>query len=84
MDVVNLPSGKKVLSITSVVTFLGFLDTFILIPIMALYATELSASASIRGLIIGLYSIVNTPANIIFGRLIDRVGYRLPLIFGLA
>ncbi|UCH43716.1 MAG: MFS transporter [Dehalococcoidales bacterium] len=84
MDVVNLPSGKKVLSITSVVTFLGFLDTFILIPIMALYATELGASASIRGLIIGLYSIVNTPANIIFGRLIDRVGYRLPLIFGLA
>ena len=84
MDIVDLPSDKKVLSITSVVTFLGFLDTFILIPIMALYATELGASASIRGLIIGLYSITNTPANILFGRLIDRVGYRVPLIFGLA
>jgi len=84
MDIVDLPSSKKVLSITSVVTFLGFLDTFILIPIIALYATELGASASIRGLVIGLYSIVNTPANIIFGRLIDRVGYRVPLIFGLA
>jgi len=54
-----------------------------LIPIIALYATELGASIGIIGLIIGLYSITNTPANILFGRLIDRVGYKLPLITGL-
>jgi len=77
------PQTRRVLPITSVVTFLGFLDTFMLIPIIALYATELGASIGIIGLIIGLYSITNTPANILFGRLIDRVGYKLPLITGL-
>jgi MFS family permease len=35
------------------------------------------------GLIVGLYSIINTPANIVFGRLIDRVGHSAPLIGGL-
>lgn len=35
------------------------------------------------GLIVGLYSITNTPANIFFGRLIDKVGYKKPLIAGL-
>ena len=73
----------KALPITLVVTFLGFLDTHLLIPVMALYAAELGAGVGIIGLIIGLYSVTNTPANILFGRLIDRVGYKLPLIFGL-
>ncbi|MFC1904428.1 MFS transporter [Chloroflexota bacterium] len=75
--------AKQVLPISSMVTFVGFLDTHLLIPVMALYAYELGASVGIIGLIIGLYSITNTPANIIFGRLIDKVGYRVPLIIGL-
>ena len=74
---------KRVLAITSIVTFLGFLDTTLLLPVMALYAAELGAGIGITGLIIGLYSITNTPANILFGRLIDRVGYKLPLAAGL-
>ena len=74
---------RRVLPITSIVTFLGFLDTTLLIPVMALYAAGLGASIGITGLIIGLYSITNTPANILFGRLIDRVGYKLPLVAGL-
>jgi len=77
------PQTRKIIPITSVVTFLGFLDTHLLIPIMALYAYELGARVGIIGLIIGLYSITNTPANILFGRLIDRVGYKVPLIAGL-
>jgi len=75
--------ARWVLPITSVVTFLGFLDTHLLIPIIALYAAELGASIGIIGLIIGLYSLTNTPANILFGRLIDRMGYKVPLIAGL-
>lgn len=77
------PQARKVLPVISAVTFLGFLDTHLLIPVMALYATELGASVGIVGLIIGLYSIANTPANIFFGRLVDRFGYKLPLIIGL-
>ncbi|MFC1914105.1 MFS transporter [Chloroflexota bacterium] len=73
----------KILVVASVITFLGFLDTHLLIPIMAIYASELGASVGLIGLIIGLYSLTNTPANVIFGRLIDRVGYKFPLIVGL-
>lgn len=65
------------------ITFVGFLDTHLLVPIMALYAVELGASVSMVGLIIGLYSISNAPANILFGRVIDRVGTKLPLTIGL-
>ncbi len=73
----------KVLPITSVVTFLGFLDTNLLIPVMALYASGLGASVGVTGLIIGLYSVTNTPANIFFGWVIDRIGYKTPLVAGL-
>lgn len=75
--------GRRVLPLISAVTFLSFLDTPLLIPIMALYATELGASVGIIGLIIGLFSIVGTPASIFFGRLVDRFGYKMPLIAGL-
>ena len=83
MSDLKQPQARWVLPITSVVTFLGFLDTHLLIPIIALYAAELGASIGIIGLIIGLYSLTNTPANILFGRLIDRIGYKVPLIAGL-
>ena len=83
MSELKQPESRAVLPIISVVTFLGFLDTNLLIPIMALYATELGAGVGITGLIIGLYSITNTIANVLFGRLIDRIGYKLPLTVGL-
>jgi len=77
------PRARATLPIISIVTFLGFLDTHLLIPVIALYAHGLCDSVGITGLIIGLYSITNTPANVLFGRLIDRVGYKIPLIAGL-
>ena len=83
MNELARPQTRKVLPVISVVTFLGFLDTHLLIPVMALYASELGASVGIIGLIIGLYSLTNTPANILFGRLIDRIGYKIPLLAGL-
>jgi len=76
--------GRRVVPIVSAITFLGFLDTHLLIPVIALYASGLGAGMGVVGLIVGLYSIVNTPANIIFGRLIDRVGHRAPLRAGLS
>ncbi len=83
MNELTRPQAKRVLPVISVVTFFGFLDTHLLIPIIALYAYDLGASIGIVGLIIGLYSIANTPANIFWGRLVDRVGYKLPLMAGL-
>jgi MFS family permease len=83
MNNITPPQFKRVLPVVSIVTFIGFLDTHLLIPVMALYAYDLGASVGIVGLVIGLYSIVNTPANIFFGRLVDRVGFKLPLVVGL-
>lgn len=83
MNVTQSVKSRRVLPILSSVTFIGFLDTTLLVPVMALYAAGLGAGLGITGLIIGLYSIVNTPANIFFGRFIDKVGYRFPLIAGL-
>ncbi len=83
MNELEQPQSRRVSPITFVVTFLGFLDTHLILPVMALYASGLGASVGIIGLIVGLYSITNIPANILFGRLIDRVGYKLPLIAGL-
>lgn len=80
---ISQPQAQKVLRINTIITFLAFMDTPLLLPIMALYAAELGAGAGIAGLIIGLYSITSTPANILFGRLIDRVGHKAPLITGL-
>ncbi|MFC2067554.1 MFS transporter [Chloroflexota bacterium] len=69
--------------IASILNFLSFLDTNLIIPVIALYASTLGANPAMIGIIIGLYSITNTPANIISGRWIDRTGYKLPLIVGL-
>ena len=75
--------NKNILPLISAVTFLGFLDTHLLLPVLSLYASGLGATTVIAGLVIGLYSITNTPANILFGRLMDRVGYKVPLVIGL-
>ncbi len=83
MNKLTLPRVKNAIPVLSVVTFVGFLDTHLLIPVMALYAHELGAGIGSVGLIVGLYSIINTPANIFLGRLVDKLGYRLPLIAGL-
>ena len=74
---------RKGLPLISVITFIGFLDTHLLIPVVALFASELGASVGVVGVIVGLYSLTNTPANVLFGGLIDRVGYKVALVAGL-
>lgn len=65
------------------ITLLGFLDTHLLIPVIALYAVSLGGQAGTAGFIVGVYSITNTFANVLGGRLVDRYGFRRPLIAGL-
>jgi len=72
------------LFLISILNFISFLDTTILIPIIALYATTLNIGPGTIGFIIGLYSVVNSPTNLFSGRLIDRIGYRIPLLIGMA
>ncbi|MDP2919831.1 MAG: MFS transporter [Dehalococcoidia bacterium] len=67
----------------TIITFFSSLDTTLLLPVMSLYASEIGASVSIAGLVIGLYSITTTPVSVFFGRLIDKVGYKVPLVVGL-
>ncbi len=83
MNRLTLPRVRNAIPVLSIVTFVGFLDTHLLIPVMALYAHELGAGIGTVGVIVGLYSMVNTPANVFLGRLVDKLGYRLPLIAGL-
>ena len=83
MNGINTIRTKSFLPLNFIVTFICFVDTHMLIPVLALYAASLGASVGIIGLIVGLYSITNIPANIFFGRVIDKVGYKIPLVLGL-
>src|SRR3972149_11421455 len=64
-------------------TLLGTMDTNALVPIIALYAATLGADVVQVGIIVGLYSAVHAPANLLFGRLADRWGRVRPLRIGL-
>lgn len=75
--------NKKILLLIFGITFLGFIDTQMTVPIMRLYADNLGATVATAGFIIGMYSIVNTPANLVFGPIIDKLGRKVPLIIGL-
>ena len=76
--------GQPNLLLISTINFLSFLDINLLIPMIALFAATLGTGPGAIGILIGLYSVTNTPMNIISGRLIDRTSYKLPLLIGLA
>jgi MFS family permease len=64
-------------------TMLGTVDTAALLPLIAFYAMAVGADILTTGIIVGLYSAVHAPANLLFGRLIDRTGRKRPLTIGL-
>jgi MFS family permease len=65
-------------------TFMGTMDSNAMVPVIALYAETLGADLFLNGLIVAMYSIVHIPANIVFGRLADKIGLKNPFIIGLA
>lgn len=69
--------------LNSVITFLSFIDTNLLIPVIALYASSLGAHVGLIGILVGVYSVTNFLVNIFAGRWIDRFGFKKPLIIGL-
>ena len=74
---------KGILPLVFGITLLGFIDNQMIHPILRFYADDLGATVAVAGLVIGMYSILNTPANIIYGPIMDRFGRKIPLIAGL-
>ena len=83
MDKSSLTRARSLPHLNLIITTICFVDTHLLVPIIALYSSSLGASVEMIGLIVGLYSVTNIPANVFFGRIIDRVGFKKPLIVGL-
>src|SRR6266699_365290 len=64
-------------------TMFGTVDSNALVPVIALYSQLVGADVLQTGIIVGLFSVVHAPANLIFGRIADRVGRKLLLEVGL-
>ena len=77
------PPGKRETSKVLFATLVGTMDNNALIPVIAFYALGLGADPVMAGLIVGAYSLVHIPANVVFGRLADRIGRKRPLVYGL-
>lgn len=65
------------------IIFFSFLDLFIQLPIMSTYAISLGATAFVAGIVVGLYSFMNTFGNIFSGVFTDKVGANRIVIIGL-
>ncbi len=76
----NASTGMAVLYF---VVFVSFLDTHAQMPILASYSSELGATPFVIGLIVGIYSFTSIIGNGVSGVVIDRSGWRLPLVVGL-
>lgn len=77
------PPARKETAKVLFATLVGTMDNNALIPIITFYALAVGADPLMAGLIVGGYSLVHIPANLVFGRLADRIGRKRPLVFGL-
>jgi MFS family permease len=55
------------------IAFLGFFDTFALLPVLPVYARELGAQPWAIGLTVGLYSLLSMVAQVGSGAVVDGV-----------
>lgn len=58
-------------------------DSTVVIPIISNYAISLGASVILASFIVGIYSMVHIPANIISGRLVDKIGRKRLIAIGI-
>ncbi|MCS7178898.1 MAG: MFS transporter [Anaerolineae bacterium] len=65
------------------ITFILFLDTHGLSPLIAPYVRALGAPVGLAGWIVGIFSVANLLGNLGGGLWTDRVGRKLPLVVGL-
>ena len=79
----NLIIEKKHIFLALTLSFLVNFDSNAAIPIIATYSLELGASLLFMGFIVGIYSMVHIPSNLIFGRLVDKFGRKRLIAFGI-
>jgi MFS family permease len=73
---------KKYMFLILSLSFMVNFDSNAAIPIIANYSLELGASLIMSGIIVGVYSMVHIPSNILFGRLVDRIGRKRLISIG--
>ncbi|TES95413.1 MAG: MFS transporter [Promethearchaeota archaeon] len=78
----NLTISRKYIFLALTLSFLINFDSNTAIPIIATYAGKLGASIIFTGFIVGIYSMVHIPSNLIFGRLVDKFGRKKLIAFG--
>ena len=78
----NLTISRKYVFLALMVSFMVNFDSNAAIPIIAIYAEDLGASVLFAGFIVGIYSMVHIPSNLIFGRLVDKFGRKRLIAFG--
>ncbi len=78
----NLTIERKHIFLVLTLSFMVNFDSNAAIPIIATYAGKLGASLLFTGFIVGIYSMVHIPSNIIFGRLVDKFGRKGLISFG--
>ncbi len=78
----NLIIEKKHIFLALTLSFLVNFDSNAAIPIIATYSLDLGASLLFMGFIVGIYSMVHIPSNLIFGRLVDKFGRKKLIAFG--
>jgi len=78
----NLTIGRKHIFLVLTLSFMVNFDSNAVIPIIATYAGKLGASLLFTGFIVGIYSMVHIPSNLIFGRLVDKFGRKRLIAFG--
>lgn len=80
----NLTISRKYVFLALMLSFIVNFDSNAAVPIIANYSIALGAGTIIgfTGLIVGIYSMVHIPSNIIFGRLVDKFGRKKLIAFG--
>jgi MFS family permease len=76
--------GKKHFLLVLALTFIVNFDSTVAIPIISLYAVSLGATIPLAAFIVGVYSMVHIPSNIISGRLVDIIGRKVLIAIGIA
>ena len=78
----NLTISRKYFFLALALSFMVNFDSNAVIPIIATYSLNLGASILFMGFIVGIYSMVHIPSNLIFGRLVDKFGRKRLIAFG--